>query len=53
VPGTSSLIFSFFLSSVMRGGSRTTGLTNTVLEVEGVLVRGATYPRPVLSVGLF
>jgi hypothetical protein len=53
VPGTSSLILSFPLSSSMGGGSGTAGLTNTVLEVEGVSVGGATYPRPVLSVGLF
>jgi hypothetical protein len=50
---TSSLILSFPLSSAMGRGSGTTGLTNTVLEVEGVSVGGATYPRPVLSVGLF
>jgi hypothetical protein len=50
VPGTSLLILSFPLSSALGGGSRTGGLTNTVLEVEGVSVGGATYPRPVLSV---
>jgi len=48
VPGTSPMILSFPLSSIVEGGSGTVGLTNTVLEVEG-----ATYPRPVLSVGLF
>jgi hypothetical protein len=53
VPETSSLILSFPLSSAMGGSYGTAGLTNTVLEVEGVLVGGATYPRPVLSVGLF
>jgi hypothetical protein len=53
VPRTSSLILSFPLSLAMGGGSRTAGLTNTVLEVEGVLAGGATYPRPVFLVGLF
>jgi hypothetical protein len=53
VLGTSSSILSFPLSSVMGGGSGTAGLTNTVLELEGMLVGGATYPRPVSSVGLF
>jgi hypothetical protein len=53
VPGTSSLILSFPLSSTMGGGSGTAGLTYTVLEVEGVSVGGAIYPRPVVSVGLF
>jgi len=53
VPRTSSLTLSFPLSSVVGGSSGTAGLTITVLEVEGVLVGGATYPRPVLSVGLF
>jgi hypothetical protein len=53
VPGTSSLTLSFPLSSVVEGSSGTAGLTNTILEVEGVSVGGATYPRPVLSVGLF
>jgi hypothetical protein len=46
VPGT------YPLSSI-GGGSGTVGLTKIVLEVEGVSVGGATYPRPVLSVGLF
>jgi len=53
VPGSSSLILSFPLSSAMGGSYRTAGLTNTVLEVKGVSVGGAAYPRPVLSVGLF
>jgi hypothetical protein len=53
VPGTSSLILSFPLSSAMGGGFGTAGLTNTVLEIEVVSVGGATYPRPVLLVGLF
>jgi hypothetical protein len=48
MPGTSSLTLSFPLSSAVRGGSETVGFTNTVFEEEG-----ATYPRPVLSVGLF
>jgi hypothetical protein len=29
------------------------GLTNTVQEVEGISEEEATYPNPVLSVGLF
>jgi hypothetical protein len=53
VPGTSPLILSFPLSSTVWGGSRTAGLTKTVLEVEGVSEGEATYPRQVLSVGLF
>jgi hypothetical protein len=53
VPGTSPSILSFPLSLTVGGGSGTAGLTKTVLEVEGVLEGGATYPRPVLSVGLF
>jgi hypothetical protein len=48
VPVTSSLTLSFPLSSTVGGGSGTVGFTNIVFEVEG-----ATYPRPVLSVGLF
>jgi len=43
--------FIFTLSSTVGGGSGTAGLTKTVLEVEGVSVGGATYLRPVLSVG--
>jgi hypothetical protein len=53
VPGTSSLILSFPLSSTVGGGSGTVGFTNTIFEVEGASEEGATYPRPVLSVGLF
>jgi hypothetical protein len=53
VPGISPLSLSFPLSSIVGGGSRIAGLTKTVLEVEGVSVGEATYPRPVLSVGLF
>jgi hypothetical protein len=53
VPGTSSLILSFPLSSALGGGSGAAGFTNTVFEVEGASEKGATYPRPVLLVGLF
>jgi hypothetical protein len=53
VSGTTPLILSFPLSSIVGGGFGTTGLTKTVLEVEEVLEGGATYPRLVLSVGLF
>lgn len=53
MPEISPLILSFPLSSIVVGGSRTIGLRKTVLEVEGVSEGGATYPRPVLSVGLF
>jgi hypothetical protein len=52
VPGTSSLILSFPLSSVVGGGSGTVGFSNTVFEVEGASEEGATYPILVLSVGL-
>jgi hypothetical protein len=38
---------------IVSGGSRTMGLTKIVLEVEGMSGGGATYPNPVLSVGLF
>jgi hypothetical protein len=53
VPGISPLSLSFPLSSIVGGASGTAGLTKTVLEVEGVSEGGATYPRPVLSIGLF
>jgi hypothetical protein len=53
VPGTSYLTLSFPLSSTMGGGSGIVGFTNTVFEVEGASEEGATYPRLVLSVGLF
>jgi hypothetical protein len=46
-------ITSFRLSMTVVGGSRTVGLTNTVVEVEGILEGEATYPSSVLSVGLF
>jgi len=51
--GTSPTITSFPLSRHTDGGSRTVGLTNTVLEVEGISEEQATYPSPILSVGLF
>jgi hypothetical protein len=35
VPGTSSLTFSFCLSSTAGGSSGTVGFTNTVFEEEG------------------
>jgi hypothetical protein len=47
MPVTSLLTLSFPLSSTVGGGSGTVGFTNTVFEEEG-----ATYPRPVLLVGL-
>jgi hypothetical protein len=51
VPWTSPLSLSFPLSSTVGGGSGTVGLKKTVLEVEGVSVGGATYPRPVCRLG--
>jgi hypothetical protein len=51
--GTSPPIISFPLSRQTDGGSGTEGLTNTVLEVEGILEEEATYPSLVLSVGFF
>jgi hypothetical protein len=51
--GTSPPITSFPLSKQTDGGSRTVGLTNTVLEVEEKSEEEATYPILVLSVGLF
>jgi hypothetical protein len=53
VTSISSPITSFPLSTTVRGGLGTVGLTKTVLEVEGMLDGGATYLSPVLSVGLF
>jgi len=44
---------SFPLSSQAGGGSGNVGLTNTVLEVEGISEVEATYLSPVLSVGIF
>jgi hypothetical protein len=51
--GTSPPITSFPLSKQTDGGSGTMGLTNTVLEVEVISEKEATYPSPILSVGLF
>jgi hypothetical protein len=53
VIGISPPITCFPLSPTMSGGSGIVGLTKTILEVEGMSERGATYPSPVLSVGLF
>jgi ABC-type uncharacterized transport system permease subunit len=53
VAGISPLILSFSLSSTVGGGSRTVGLTKTVLEVKGISEGGAKYSSLVLSVGLF
>jgi hypothetical protein len=53
VPGTSSLTFSFCLSSTTGGSSGTVGFTNTVFEEEGISEEEATYRRLVLSFGLF
>jgi hypothetical protein len=53
VPGTSSLTLSFPFSSTMGGDSGTAGFTNTVFEVDEASEEGATYPRLVLSIGLF
>jgi hypothetical protein len=53
VTGTSPLTLSFPLSSTVGGGSGTVALTKIVLQVEGMSEGGATYPSPVLSVGLF
>jgi hypothetical protein len=39
-------------SLTVVGGSETVGLTKTVLEVEGISEEEATYPSPVLFVGL-
>jgi hypothetical protein len=51
--GTSQPITSFPLSGQRDGGLGTLGLTNTVLEVEGISEEKATYPSSVLSFGLF
>jgi hypothetical protein len=53
VPETSLLTFSFYLSSIAGGSSGIVGGTNTVFEEEGTSEEEATYPRPVLSCGLF
>jgi hypothetical protein len=47
VTGTSPLILSFPLSTTVGGGSGTVGLTETVLEVEGMSEEEARYPSPV------
>jgi len=51
--GTSTPMTAFPLSTQAGGGSGTVGLKNTVLEVEWISEVEATYPSPVLSVGLF
>jgi hypothetical protein len=51
--GTSPPITSFPLSRKMDGGSGIVGLTNTVLEVEGISEEEATYLSLVLLVGFF
>jgi hypothetical protein len=51
--GISPTITSFPLSMTVSGGSGTVGLTKIVLEVKGMSEGGATYPSPILSVGLF
>jgi len=53
VTGTSPSILSFPLSLLVDGGSGIVGLTKTILEVEGSSEEKATYPSPILSVGLF
>jgi hypothetical protein len=50
---TSPPMTTFPLSTQAGGSSGTMGLTNTVLDVEGISKLEATYPSPVLSVGLF
>jgi hypothetical protein len=53
IGGTSSPMTAFPLSTQAGGGLRIVGLTNSILEVEGILEIEATYPSPVLFVGLF
>jgi hypothetical protein len=53
IAGASPPLTSFPLSTQASGGSGNVSLTNTVLEVEGISKVEATYPSPVLSVGLF
>jgi hypothetical protein len=50
-----NIIINLVLPFVFSNGGRlwTVGLTKTVLKVEGTSEEGATYPRPVLLVGLF
>jgi hypothetical protein len=49
----SPLIMSFPLSTTVSGDSGTMGLTKIVIEVEGRLEGGVTYPSPILFVRLF
>jgi hypothetical protein len=51
--GPSPPMTAFPLSTQTGEGSGTVGLTNTVFEVEGISEVEATYPSPVLLVGLF
>jgi hypothetical protein len=53
IAGTSPPMTAFPLSMQAGGSSGTVGLTNAVLEVEGISEVEATYLSPVLSVGLF
>jgi hypothetical protein len=53
VTGISPLIMSFPLSTTVGEDLETVGMMKTVLEVEGMSEEGATYPSPVLSIGLF
>jgi len=50
-----NIIINLFLrlSSTEGGSSRTVGFTNTVFEEEGASEKEATYPRPLLSFGIF
>jgi hypothetical protein len=50
---TSPTMTAFPLSTQVGGRSGTVGLTNTILEVEGISEVGATYLSSVLSVELF
>jgi hypothetical protein len=50
---TSPPVMAFPLSMQAGEGSGTVGLTKTVLEVEWISKVEATYPSPILSVGLF
>jgi hypothetical protein len=49
------IIIDLVLLFIFNSGRRlwTLGFTNTVFEEEGTSKEGATYPRPVLSFGLF
>jgi hypothetical protein len=50
-----NIIINLFLrlSSTEGGSSGTVGFTNTVFEEEGASEEEATYPRPLLSFGIF